>query len=63
MHEYPVERAYRNARITRIFEGTNEINRLLLSGTLFKRAMDGRVAVMDAFPTIDEAVRAGQVAG
>src|ERR671939_981543 len=60
MHEYPVERAYRDARITRIFEGTNEINRLLLSGTLFKRAMDGRVAVMDAFPTIAEAVNAGQ---
>ena len=60
MHEYPVEKAYRDARITRIFEGTNEINRLLLSGTLYRRAMEGRVAVMDAFPTIDEAVRAGQ---
>jgi Acyl-CoA dehydrogenase, C-terminal domain len=60
MHEYPIEKAYRDARITRIFEGTNEINRLLLSGTLFRRAMDGRVAVMDAFPAIDEAVTAGQ---
>jgi alkylation response protein AidB-like acyl-CoA dehydrogenase len=60
MHEYPIEKAYRDARITRIFEGTNEINRLLLSGTLFRRAMDGRVAVMDAFPAIDEAVSAGQ---
>jgi hypothetical protein len=60
MHEYPIEKAYRDARITRIFEGTNEINRLLLSGTLFRRAMEARVAVMDAFPAIDAAVSAGQ---
>jgi hypothetical protein len=60
MHEYLVEKAYRDARITRIFEGTNQINRLLLSGTLFRRAMDGRVAVMDAFPSLAEAVSAGQ---
>src|SRR5947209_5756777 len=60
MHEYPIEKAYRDARITRIFEGTNEINRLLLSGTLFRRATEGRVAVMDAFPAIAEAVTARQ---
>jgi len=59
MHEYPVEKAYRDARITRIFEGTNEINRLLLAGTLFKRAMDGRVGVMEAFADL----RAGRVLG
>ena len=60
IHEYLVEKAYRDARITRIFEGTNQINRLLLSGTLLRRAMDGRVPVMDAFPSIAEAVSAGQ---
>ncbi len=56
MHEYAVEKAYRDARITRIFEGTNEINRLLLTGTLFKRAMAGRISVMDAFPEIEAAI-------
>lgn len=54
MQEYPIERAYRDARIQRIFEGTNEINRLLVPGTFLKKAFKGELPLFEKAMALQE---------
>ncbi len=59
LEEYPFAAATRNIRINRIFEGTNEINRLLIPAMLFKRAMKGELDLMNGIQSVLDQLKEG----
>src|SRR5216684_2218735 len=59
VEEYPAERGYRDSRVNRIFEGTNEINRMIITGWLLKQAVSGKLPLMSAIKKLMDEVLAG----